>query len=141
MIYSNENRGIIQNRERSRQIIDFSSIRYDNITPTDSDGEIEYHDKAWVFIEIKYRDTGLPYGQRLAFERKVNDLCKANKQVICIVAEHYVDNPLEDIDAQKCIVREIYYNNKWHQYKDKNVFLDDLVQRFLNYVDTLNFER
>ena len=51
MIYNEENRGTIQNRERARQIIDFHGLRLDGkITPTDSDGEIEYHDKAWVFM-------------------------------------------------------------------------------------------
>lgn len=50
MNYTNENRGKIQNEEFARRIIDFSGMRYGNITPTDIDGVIEYHDTRVVFF-------------------------------------------------------------------------------------------
>jgi len=41
MLYTDDNRGTIQNRERARQIIDFHGLRIRNITPTDIDGFIK----------------------------------------------------------------------------------------------------
>ena len=48
---------MIQHRERLNQFIDYSGLMFGSIHPTDTDGEIEYHNKAWVFFEIKHRDT------------------------------------------------------------------------------------
>ena len=50
MEYQNNNRGVIQNRDRKKQIIDFSGLKYGKITPTDIDGLIEYKDKAMMFF-------------------------------------------------------------------------------------------
>jgi hypothetical protein len=62
MNYDSLNRGKIQYRERARQIIDFSGIRYDNITPTDIDGFFEKADKAFVFYEYKLEGCEMPHG-------------------------------------------------------------------------------
>ena len=134
MNYTNANRGVIQFRDRARQIINFKDIRLGNITPTDCDGEIEFQNKAWVFIEIKYRDAQLPHGQKLALERKVDDMNRAQKSAICFVAEHYIDDTSVDIDAANCIVREFYHRSKWHFVRDKNYLLGDLINRFINKV-------
>ena len=69
MLYDDDNRGSIQFPDRARQLIDFSGLRYNKITPTDIDGFIEYHDEAIVFMEFKYGNAELPYGQKLALER------------------------------------------------------------------------
>lgn len=62
-------RGKIENRNRARQIIDFSGLQYGKITPTDIDGLIEYHDKAILLLEFKYADAEMPRGQKVALER------------------------------------------------------------------------
>lgn len=79
MTYSDDNRGKIQYRERRKQLVDFSGIRIGNITPTDCDGLIEYHDKAYIIFEIKYRDAEVPHGQRLALQRSIDDFKRAGK--------------------------------------------------------------
>lgn len=134
MNYTNDNRGVIQFRDRARQIINFKNIRFGNITPTDCDGEIEYKNKAWIFFEIKYRDAELPRGQKLALERKVNDMNRAQKSAVCFVAEHYIDDSSVDVNAANCIVREFYLYGTWHCVRDKNYLLGDLINRFINKV-------
>ena len=96
------NRGEIINIERARQINNFKNMRYGKITPTDMDGLIEYHNKAYVFIEVKYGDKDLPFGQRLALERLVKDTSSKDKQSIAIVCEHQVDNTENQIDVADC---------------------------------------
>lgn len=133
MNYTDENRGVIQYKERARQLIDFHGLRVGNITPTDSDGEIEYHDKAWIFIEIKYNYATMGIGQQTAFTRKVDDIAKGGKKAVLFVASHTVDNPLEDIDAAACIVKQFYYKKHW--YDGDGSDLKAYVNRFIGMVD------
>jgi hypothetical protein len=101
-------RGKIYNRAYAAQVNDFSGMRWGNITPTDMDGLIEYHNKCFIFIETKFMDKPLPYGQKLAFERLVDSL---NKPGILIVTTH---NGSGDIDMKSTKIREYYWQGKWY---------------------------
>lgn len=128
-------RGVIENRERARQIIDFRDIRYGKITPTDIDGLIEYKGKAYVLLEYKHREKELPYGQRLAIERMAQDFTAAGKRVVAIVAEHEIDNVAKDIPAGACIVREVYLGaGAWRPPRNKQS-VKTLVDSFIGWVD------
>jgi len=110
-------RGKIYNRDRAKQLIDFSGLIYGNITPTDIDGLIEYHNKGYVLMDTKYQDAICPHGQRLALERTTDDLTKSGKPTLCIISEHEVDDPNEDIDMANTIVREFRWKGKWQKPK------------------------
>ena len=133
MNYTDDNRGAIQFRERRKQLIDCSGLRIGKITPTDCDGLIEYHSKAYVLFELKLRDAEVPRGQLIALERAIDDWRQARKFALLIIAEHNVDNPEKDIDAAKCNVRS-WYGGKWRQ-PDAPVTLKDLIDKFIAYVD------
>ena len=137
MIYTDDNRGAIQFRERRKQLVDYSGLRIGNITPTDCDGLIEYRDKAYVLFEIKHRNAKVPSGQLKALVRSVDDFKQAHKAAILIIAEHDVDNPALDIDAAKCAVR-VFYDGAW---KKSDETLADLIQRFISYVDRRHHEQ
>lgn len=109
-------RGKIQYRDRARQIIDFSSLRYGKITPTDIDGAIDFRNMATVILEYKYRDAECPYGQRLSMQRQLMDAHRSGKYAIGIIAEHNVDDPNEDIDGANAIVREFMLLRAERQY-------------------------
>ncbi len=94
-------------------------LLYGKITPTDIDGLIEYRDKAYILLEVKYRDVELPHGQRLAIERIVKDTAKAGKKSIAIVAEHDVGDTNQQVDVADCIVREIYLFSE-KQWRETN---------------------
>ena len=127
---------MIYNRERLNQFVDYSNLTIGSIHPTDSDGEIEYKDKAWIFFEIKYRSKELTWGQSLAFRRKVDDITKSGKPAVLFVAEHYVDDVSQDIDAAECIVRSFYYQGKWYQGDGSD--LKAYTNRFVGMVDGIN---
>lgn len=131
MNYSSDNRGAIQFRNRRKQIVDFSEVRFGNITPTDCDGIIEYHNKAYILFEIKYRDAPVPKGQLLALTRTVDDFKLANKKAVLIIAEHHVDNTDDDVKADKCSVRK-WYNGQWKTFDGS---LKSLIEKFINSVD------
>lgn len=63
---SDEHHSLIRNRFRAKQLIDFGGLQYEQITPTDIDGLIEYRNIAYIIYEFKYADAEMPFGQRLA---------------------------------------------------------------------------
>jgi beta-xylosidase len=127
-------RGKILHPDRKQQINDFSGLRYENITPTDIDGLIEYKDKAYVFLEIKYGDAKLPYGQRLAIERLIKDVSKTGKSAIAIVAQHDVFNTKDSVPVAECEVREVYLftQKQWRKTK-KIVNVKQCIDGFIDY--------
>lgn len=107
-------RGVIQHRDRARQLVSFADLRVGNtITPTDIDGLIEYHAKAFFFFELKHTDAALPYGQQLALERLCDAVAIVKPLTALVIARHAI--PVEeDVDASKCIVERIRFQGKWH---------------------------
>ena len=124
----------IKSRARTKQIIDFKGIRLGaKGMPTDCDGIIEWHDKAYIIFEIKHGGKSVPDGQRLCFTRMSDDFNRLGKVAVFVVAEHDVDDPDVDIDAANCRVRHFYFKGKW--YQDKHSTLKELIDRFINFVD------
>lgn len=104
-------RGDTRNKARASQPRDFTGLLYGNITPTDIDALMDYHNKAWILIEAKFRGAEMPFGQRLALERMCDDLQK-RKPTILIVASH---NNLsgQAIDFANAKVESYRHNRTW----------------------------
>ena len=112
------------------QIIDFSKIKFGKITPTDIDGIIDYKNRLWIIIEMKYGNAKLPFGQRLALERLCDDLASGGKQAIVFIARHFVDNADNEIPAEKTVVSEYRYDGTWRS-APTDWFLSDAVNGFV----------
>lgn len=108
-------RGVIRSRASASQIRDFSGLRWGTITPTDIDGVVEFQDRAYVLFELKYGETHVPHGQRLAIERMCRDLRKAGKPVLGMIARHNT-HPSDDIHAADADVVEV-----WVSWGNENV--------------------
>ena len=104
-------RGVINNRQYALQIRDFSGIRYENITPTDIDGLIDFHNRLFVLMEFKHINAPDVYGQKLAIARVVDNIMSSGRRSVGIIAEH---NTSGDIDCANCFVREVRVKFKWH---------------------------
>ena len=131
--YDDDNRGRIQNRERAKQIIDFSGMRFGNITPTDLDGLIEKGNKAFVFYEYKLPDAEMPSGQKLALMRIVDGLSEAGKYAVLFLCRHKEYNPEADVKAYKAVVEAIYWKSQWR--KGSNLTVRELTDKFLKWVE------
>lgn len=133
-------KGKIYNPDRARQLLDFSGLRFGNMTPTDIDGPpmnggLEYHNKAYIFIEVKYLDAHFPFGQRLFHERHTDDLERAGKPTLFILSSHDVHDYNKAVDVANTSVREYRFKGKWIPFDPKytitvrkmfDLFLDDL---------------
>jgi len=128
-------RGVIQDTKRAQQINNFHNLRFGNITPTDIDGLIEYHDKAWIVFEIKYKGAQLPFGQKLAIERMINAFTAAGKKAMALVVEHNVDDTNNSVDCAECFVREVYHsdNPTWQPPKWK-IKLGKMAEAYIKHV-------
>lgn len=118
MNYTDANRGKIQHEEYARRIVDFSGMRYGNITPTDIDGVIEYHDTRIVFFEFKYGNAPIPNGQKMALERIVDNCANAGKLAILCICRHKAPEG-QHIDAAQSLVSDVYIGGgyvggKWY---------------------------
>lgn len=127
-----KDRGKIVNRDRATQINDFHNIRYGKITPTDLDGFIDYHGALFIYFEIKYKDTQLHFGQKLALER----LCDASQsggiKSYLIISRHGVENPNEDVDVSQTLVSDLRYCRQWYDMKMSRTLdsvIDEIIQK------------
>lgn len=122
-------RGVIRHRERARQLVDYSGMRFErNITPTDVDGLwagaydavpvpvpglLEFSGHHVFLFEFKLEGAPMPNGQRMALERVVGGLQRGGDFAYAIVCEHNEHDPARDIDAATATVVRIYHNRKW----------------------------
>jgi len=120
-------RGEVNNRDFATQIRDFSGLLFGTITPTDIDGLIDFHNKLFVLMEFKYKDTPLPRGQQLAIERLVDLIFASGKLGIGIIAYHSTDG---DIDCALCTVREYRWKKRWH-LPTKPITVREVIDRML----------
>lgn len=123
-------RGVIRNRIFANQVKDFSGLMFGNITPTDIDGMIEYHNICFVYIELKHDKAELPYGQRLALERQCDNMNKV-KPAIAIIASH---NSNGDIDVANSSVTEYRFEGKWRQRQEATT-TRQLIEKFFCWVE------
>jgi hypothetical protein len=104
-------RGVIRNREAKQQIADFSGLRYGKITPTDLDAFLDFGNRLFVFVECKYMNAPLSYGQRLALERLVDACHKPpERYAVGFVVAHSGGG---DIDFAGTTVRQFRWDGKW----------------------------
>jgi hypothetical protein len=114
-----EERGVIKNKGRGKQINNFVGLkRQRNITPTDIDGFIDYAGNAFIYFEGKVSGNELPYGQKLALQAAVKSHWKAGNPCIAIIYEHDVPEHLE-IMVHECTVKNLYcLNHKGYSWED-----------------------
>jgi len=122
--------GALHTPARRMQICDYSGLRFGTITPTDIDGFIDLHGKAFIIFELKHRGAELPRGQRIALESLVK-----GRPGIVFVAEHSVDDVKQSVNAADCLVRELYLPcaRLWRKPKCKITLLEAIQ----SYIESL----
>ena len=117
-------RGSTRNRKYATQARDFTGLQYGNITPTDLDGMIEFHNRCYIFIEAKYDGADMDPGQETALSRLCDDMRKPS---ILIIARHRHPYP-DAIDFANCGVEKYRWDGKWHPWAGS---VRDLVDTFI----------
>lgn len=120
-------RGQIYNRARATQVRDFTGLRWNNITPTDVDGLIDFQNNAFVLFELKRKGTEIPFGQELAIER-VAALMNTQKPTIAFLAEHEDDGAT--IFAAGAVVVSYFWEGTWWD-DGRGLTLKESIDSFL----------
>jgi hypothetical protein len=130
---NDETRGKIRNVCYAEQIIDFSGLRFGNITPTNIDGYIDFWGKGHVFFEAKHKDAIPPLGQKLAFERVADPLAPFS---IYIIASHNSPHH-QQINAAEAVVSSVRFLQRWI-IPDRNLTTKVVTEYFLDFVRSHN---
>jgi len=109
-------RGKIRDRDSATQVRDFTGLQFGTITPTDINSFADFLNKIFIFIEAKYGEAELPYGQQLAFERLCDACQKGGLETYFFIAEHH-EVTTNDIDFANCIIRKFRYKGEWRSPK------------------------
>lgn len=121
---------MIKNRNYIQQVKDFGSLRFDTIQPTDIDGFIDFGNKIFFIIEVKYGNKMPGLGQRLAFERLCDACVRGGVTTFVIIAGHNKTFE-EDIDVGNLFVSKYRYNGGWHSPK-KEITVRDAISILRN---------
>ena len=60
---------LIKDRNKVKQVVDFTGVQKGSIHPSDIDGVLEFDNKVLILIEVKRRFKRIDTGQRLLLER------------------------------------------------------------------------
>ena len=116
MIYTENNRGIIQDRENFHQKVLYGGMRYGKCMPTDIDAMMEFNNKVCIMWELKYGSAPIPYGQKTLMERNADKWNQCGDIGIVFRCSHMTPSD-RDISLADSIVTDTYYNGTWHREK------------------------
>ena len=122
-------RGKITHRARAAQVVDYSGLAIGGATFTDIDGAFEVDGKAFAFLELKYLDAPVQYGQRLFLARTVDALSGRGLAAVGILARHDVHDCASDIPAHKARVDKLRWRGKWLSITS-GATVGEVVERF-----------
>ena len=113
----------IKNIERYDQRLLFAGLENKKCSYTDIDFIQEIDNHTLIVGENKVKGTKLTIGQQILIER----LCdKQWKHSFGVVVEHEVPAG-EDVYLIDTIVRKIYVDNVWRDYRDKNITYGEFI--------------
>ena len=122
-------KSLIKNRDRVKQVIDFTGVQNKKMHPSDIDAVLEFNNEALILMEVKYQYHKIPIGQRLLLERIAD---RWGDKSIVLKIEHTFNNDKLNIPLEKCFVTRIYYKKTWHSIERVNVieYLNKLGEKW-----------
>jgi len=120
---------LIRDKKKIQQIKDFSGLQFGKIYPTDIDGFLDFGDKMFVFFELKYGNSPLSFGQKLALTR-LCDACEADERKSCLIIANHQTPSGDVIDVANALVSMVMYKKKWTNWVGMNVTLRECIDRF-----------
>lgn len=123
---------LFRNREHAQQLKIFDGLQWGKLSPTDLDGIIEFGNRLWVIIEVKYNNAPLPRGQALLLERLTDALQSPERVAACLVGTHHAYHA--DIYIAECVVSKYRYQGAWHIPKERitiQAAIEELRSKYL----------
>ena len=124
-----------KNRRNATQTLDFSTVSFGRMHPTDLDAVYEYKNQGILYMEAKCRDVAPGLGQRLLLERLVDRGIACDKRDRALIVDHYVFDADDDIDLGACTVRSVYAGNGWEYIKDRGITVREYMISWMTECD------
>jgi len=109
---------LIKNRNRVKQVIDFTGVQNGAMHPSDVDAVLEFDNRVLILMEIKYKSRPIPTGQRLMLERICNSWHVEGRGIVLRV-EHDFDDDSKNIPLDLCLVSSYYHRKEWVWLQEK----------------------
>jgi len=106
------NTSLIKNRNKVKQVIDFTGVQNGKLHPSDIDAVLEFDNEVLILIEVKRKFKIIPTGQRLLLER-ICDSWHNKDRALVMKVEHECDDENIDIPLEQCKVSRLYYKKHW----------------------------
>lgn len=118
-------RGVIHDKAKARQLVIFEGMKWGTITPTDIDAVLDFGGRLIIFIEVKYGLNDITTGQRILFERLCDFINTKDRVAVGIVCNH---SSQSDISLRECFVYKVRYKYEWHNYNGK-ITVNEAIER------------
>ena len=82
-------KSLIKNRNRIKQVLDFTGVQNKKMHPSDIDAVLEFNDEALILMEVKYKYNKIPIGQKLLLQRIAD---RWGEKAIVLKIEHTFNN-------------------------------------------------
>lgn len=125
---------MIRNRKHLGCFVNFNNMHFDKISPMDFDAFMEFKNKLFIFIETKYLDAPMPFGQQLALERLCDACQDAGKVSVVFFTSHTNNSDEDNIDLGNSIVSKYRWEKQWHTPKHKVTLHDAVLKLKEKYV-------
>lgn len=122
---------LIRNRNKVKQVIDFTGVQNGNMHPSDIDAVLEFDNRILILIEVKREYVKIPTGQRMLLER-ICDSWHTPENAIVLKVEHNFDDEEGNIPLERCWVTRAYYKGNWSTFGEP--------YNFIEYINTLGNE-
>jgi len=133
---------LIRNMDLLKQPIDYADIIKPPLAPTDIDGVIEWKGLGCIFLECKQKGKGMDAGQKLMYERLVQNNNRAKQFAVAVLFEHEEYDSSKPIIAWKCKVKEIYGLDDLGTYSwfkpEKDTLVKDFIIETIKYINVSN---
>lgn len=113
-IKPNNDRAHIDFADRFKQPILFEGLTIGKMYPTDIDAMTEYHNRLFIFMEVKYENTALGYGQQTALERLADAIQSTGKDALVLVCRHTVEDRTKPVMLRDTLVTSAYFKGAWY---------------------------
>ena len=87
-------KSLIKNRNRVKQVIDFTGVQNKKMHPSDIDAVLEFNNDALILMEVKYQYHKIPIGQRLLLERIAD---RWGDKSIILKMNHFTGDDSQDL--------------------------------------------
>ena len=100
--------------DRFKQPLLFEGMNIGKMYPTDIDAMTEYHDRLFIFIEVKYENTPTNYGQLTALKRMANALQETGRDAFVFICRHNVQDRSNPVMLKDTVVTDAYFKGIWY---------------------------